>query len=216
MKRLYSQQNSNSKRRMITTQDAEWVISPAFFNDERSKERRSQLKEKGIALSFELNPKLLCRIKVTGTFNQVKSEMILEDFEWAGRSTLEIWTMYNFDCTSMISDSLIVTDQEPGKVVGDCYIYTKRSKVEKSDCPFWYFKETVIKLKIENVKNKKYHLLRSVKTTKLLPVQSLFVYLSTTFNLTIDVLESLFFNCPPRNLSHFSHMLSRHLLWNMY
>jgi len=127
-----------------------------------------------------------------------------------------VWMMYNFELSEIYSDEEVT----PGSGViknGESQIfrYTSVRKSTPSDFPFWIVYENCLMWmnQLSEV-GCRYCMLRDIKTTKLLPVQMLFPYLTVTFNLSGSILESLFWNSTLKN-EHGNWSDGARLLWNI-
>jgi len=218
MKRTISQANTNSeqspKRIPLWVHGGYWFNLPTEFTHARRIERRDMLSEKGIAISFVHDSAALCCISATIT--QTSTKLHLENIKLKGFFPLHCWLKYHFKWIDLISDSIITTNQTEIQSWEDCYLFIEPKRVTQEDCPFWYTKSSNFKLKTRVKGTKLYTLLRSVRTTKLIPLQECLIYLAISFNVNVSILESLLFNCSyyPKN----ENLLKMNylLVWNLY
>jgi len=138
-------------------------------------------------------------------------------------SILDTWIMYNFNLFDLMmkSSTMIKWNCSEWDDVGVSllHIYTIKRIPTDEDLPFWCIYNEELEF-VENLKEGVYYnIIRDFGITKKIPVQSLLCYLAIEFKLSIDLLNSLYWNSETPEYSDIyigdSPNSGGQLIWNM-
>ena len=212
MKRLFGRRGLEPKRVKIVKSFC--AYGPSASENEREK-IGEMLSSKGITLSIQTYVCGCARIPTTLCVAQNDTEKWITDIIYRRDSCIERWLEYNFNTQDLFPETTISFDNNQALVDIELYLSIIISKLTEKDLPFWciqHFRFEFVE-KFEGT-NHVYWALRGVKTTRSLPITSLISYLAPSFQFSVLLLESLFWNSIPISREE-KYTDDKRLIWNV-
>jgi len=170
--------------------------------------------EKGIALTEKMLGHYCTMFYLNLIYEKDEIGYFVGKIEYVDHTTHIIrWLAYNFNLFDVILDEESITISFNDYINWHIFrVYTVNTNPTESDFPFWCIEDDKLCYFEKFVKDDHFHLLRNVKTSKSLPINSIICYSAVVLNLSASLLESLFWSNTEPN--QFPVEDGYRLLWN--